>query len=104
MIATLLSWVAMPLVRYALIAVGGLLFTAFMRADAARPWKNQVTELQTAIVVRDQIIKSHNELAEEDRVKAEALDKEIEAISHAAKPDDCRLTTADLTKLRQLAR
>lgn len=105
MIATILSWVAMPIIRYGLIAVAGLLFTAFMRDNAARPWKNQVTELKETIVARERIIKSHEELVEANEAEAEKLKVEIEGIVNASKdhPGACVLSSAQLQQLRRLA-
>ena len=105
MITTILSWVAMPIVRYAGIALIGLIFTAWMRVDAARPWQNQVAQLQEDIARRDQIIADHNKQAELDRVEAEQLDKAIEDFTHAAvaKNSACILTSAQLAELRRLA-
>ena len=100
---TILSWIAMPLVRYVGMALIGLIFTAWMRVDAARPWKNQVAQLQEDIARRDQIIDDHNKQAESDRVAAETLDKAIEGLAHDAKLDACRLSVAELQSLRSLA-
>ena len=105
MITTILSWVAMPIVRYLGIAALGLLFTGYMRVDAARPWKNQVANLQQDIARRDQIIADDNKRAESDRVEAEQLDKAIEEFTHAAMAQTgaCKLTADDIRKLQQLA-
>lgn len=104
-VGTLLSWVAMPVVRYALIAVAGLLFTAYMRHSAAAPWKNQVHELREAIASKERIIKDHEALVEASEVEAEKIKVQIESIADAARnnPGACVLTSAQLDGLRKLA-
>jgi hypothetical protein len=105
MITTILSWVAMPLVRYAGIALIGLVFTAYMRHTAAAPWKNQVAELKQVIADRERIIKDHGSLLETHEAEAEKLKIEIEGILHASKddPSACVLSTAQLNHLHRIA-
>jgi hypothetical protein len=102
---TILSWLAMPIVRYVGIALVGLLFTAHMRHTAAAPWKNQVAELKQVIADRERIIKDHGNLLENHEAEAEKLKLEIEGIVNASKddPSSCVLSAAQLAKLRKLA-
>jgi hypothetical protein len=105
-IAKVLGWFAMPLIRWGAIAVAGLLFTAFMRADAAAPYKQKVAELETAIATRDKIIADHDKAAEVDRVEAEELDKAIEEFAHdirAKTGSNCLLSPDQLKRLQLLA-
>lgn len=104
-LATLISWVAMPLVRYVLIAAAGLLFTAFMRHNAASPWKNQVTELKQVIATREGIIKDHESAVTASEQEAEELKVKIESIIHASAGDKtaCVLSASQLAELRKLA-
>jgi len=105
-IAKVMGWFAVPLIRWGAIALAGVLFTAFMRADAAAPYKQKVAELETAIVQRDKIIADHEKEADLDRVKAEELDKAIEEFTHdirAKTGTNCLLSPEQLKRLQQLA-
>jgi hypothetical protein len=105
-LGTVLSWIAMPVVRWAGIALIGLLFTAYMRHTAAAPWKNQVLELKEAIAARERIIQTHESLVTASEVEAEKLKAEIEGMIHASKddPNACSLSPAQLVQLQRLAR
>ena len=105
MLSMIFSWIAMPMVRWGLIALGGVLFTAFMRADAAQPWKNQVLELKQVIAERERIIEGHNALLSVHEAEADKLKTEIEGIVHATgnTPDACVFTAAQLFQLRRIA-
>lgn len=105
MVSTLLSWLLTPLARWIGIAALGLIFTAYMRVDAARPWKNQVAELKEAVAKRERIIEDHANSLELHEAEAEKLKTEIEGIVHASKddPSACVLSAAQLAQLRRVA-
>jgi hypothetical protein len=107
----LVSWafslLGAPLLRqvalYGAVGLAGLLFVAYMRYNAASPYRAQIAALKEAVAVQQRIINDHNTLMEEHERQADLLKTQVEEFVHAAKDKDaCIFTSAQLTQLRKL--
>lgn len=90
--------------RYILITIAGVGFLAWIRADAAAPYKREVVALREAAARKEAILKADAERAEADRSEIERLKARVEAIAHESRlAGACQLSDVELKRLRELA-
>lgn len=94
------SFLMGPIMRWVVMGAGALIFTAWMRHNAAAPYADRVEELRTAIVKQHQSAERDRVLAEANAARAEELENELEKIKS---PTGTRLTGDELGRLRKLA-
>jgi hypothetical protein len=100
----ILSFITGTIGRYLILAVVGLGLVAWIRADAAAPYKAEAAALRQAAVRNEAIIAADTARAEADRAEIARLQSTVEAIANESRiAGACQLSPADIERLQSLA-
>ena len=104
--STILGWLIGPIGRWVVMSVVGFGLLAWVRADARGPIEAQNQELRAIIKKRDETAEADRRLALQSHKEAKELQDELDKIlSEAAQQSQrCRLSDADLDRLRKLSK
>lgn len=89
--------------RYLILAVVSVGFLAWIRADAASPYKTAIVELRKASERKDEIIRRDAERQLNDMQRQSQLESRLNDILSTQNADSCRLSERELVSLRDLA-
>lgn len=90
--------------KYIVIALAFFAAVAWVRADAAAPYKAQIVAMKQSLVQRAAIEKADATRAETDRSEIERLKAIVETIANESRTAGaCQLSPADVAKLHRLA-
>ena len=98
----IISFLTGTIGRYLLMAVLGIGFLAWIRADAAAPYRHAVTELREASQRKDEIIQRDAERQLDDMQREAQLKERLDAILKDSS-GSCKLSGDDIERLRVLA-
>ncbi len=99
--ATILGFLLGPIGRWIIISLLSVGFLAWIRADAAGPWKAQAEKLSALIVKQHQDAQKDRALAEANAARAQELENEISRI--VGEGGWTKLRADELERLRRIA-
>ena len=100
--SAIIPWLFGATGKYVLIAVLGVSALAWIRADAAAPYKAEIAELEASLARRAEIEKSDEARAKADRAEIERLMAQVEAIANES-GDSCNFDSAQRDRLLRLS-
>lgn len=89
--------------RWLMLAVVGLGLVAYIRHDAAAPYKNAIEKMREASQKKDEIIRRDAERQLDDMQRQSQLESRLNEILSTSNADSCHLSTDELERLRSLA-
>lgn len=89
--------------RWLMLAVVGLGLVAYIRHDAAAPYKNAIEKMREASQKKDDIIRRDAARQLDDMQRQSQLESRLNDIISTQNADSCRLSERELVSLRDLA-
>lgn len=97
------GFIGSSIAQYAIIGLVGLGAIAWLRADAAAPYKATISKLKKAADDKEKIEGEDRRRAEANASKAEELQNELDRIVADTKAGACKLSADELSRLQYLA-
>ena len=100
--SAVIPWLFGAVGKYLLIAVVGVSALAWIRADAAAPYKAEIAELEASLAQRVEIEQGDKARAKADRAEIRRLMAQVEAIVNES-GDSCNFDSSQRELLHRLA-